>query len=231
MRCLSFIALLFVFASCGDASFSESRNRSVGESEIEPRVTSPDGALKVLFERSDPGEISYFLLKDGEELISRSGLGFSESELGRITKDLTIERIKTTSGVEAYDLPWGEVASVNAPYAEVQLSLKHVPTEFTFSVDARLFDDGLGIRYRFPKQVVDDVESGGRTLQIIDEHTEFNFPCDPLVNWGFTSSPHSLPPPHIREAAPVYQPSCAISYSRIQRPTRTQSRSRGIPLV
>ncbi|MFK8058375.1 MAG: glycoside hydrolase family 97 protein [Saprospiraceae bacterium] len=174
MRYLLFAISLLSLASCGNSGF--------GESEQEPTITSPDGALSVLFERSEAGEISYFLLKNGEELISRSSLGFSESGLGNITKDLSIEDIKATDGVEAYELPWGEVASVNAPFKEIQLSLKHVPTKFTFSVEARLFDDGLGLRYHFPAQANVNMESD--VMQILEEHTQFNFPSDPLVNWG-----------------------------------------------
>lgn len=172
MRHLLILILLATLGSCGKKSFSES----------DLQTTSPDGQLNVAFKRSESGQITYTLTKNGQTVIANSALGFTVEGLGKATQDFEIEDLDLTKGSEVYDLPWGEVAHVDAAYSEIELSLKHVPNKLTFSVQARLFDDGLGFRYVFPKQNGSGLSSD--TLRILEEQTQFNLEGDPLVNWG-----------------------------------------------
>ena len=168
---LSLISLLFL-ANCGETSFGESQRT----------IHSPDGDLSVRFELSEAGEILYTLNQHTSELVAPSSLGFSESDLGKLSKKLILEAVASSEGIEEYELPWGEVARVNAPFTELQLSLKHAGTKFTFVIVARLFDDGLGLQYRIPAQ--SNVNKESDTVHILEEHTQFNLTGDPLVNWG-----------------------------------------------
>lgn len=172
MRHFFLLTLLLALVSCGDPGFSES----------DMQITSPDGQLNLAFTRSETGQLSYGLTKNGKVLIAPSTVGLTFKTLGKVAKDFVVEDVAVTQGVEAYDLPWGEVASVNAPFSEIQLTLKHVPKKFKFNVEARLFDDGVGLRYAFPKQTNSTFPKD--TIRILEEHTQFNVLGDPLVNWG-----------------------------------------------
>ena len=141
-------------------------------------AASPDGRLAVTFALTPDSALTYTLTRDGAPVVEASRLGFTEEDWGELTRGFAIASATSSTGRETYDLPWGEVASVDAGFGESLLAVEHPATGARFTVTARLFDDGLGIRYAFPAQ-------GGRdSLRILEEHTAVNLPGDPLVQWG-----------------------------------------------
>ena len=189
MRQFFLFSVLLAMSCCGvpnntDESPNELQH-STSLAELRKKqmqATSPDGQLNLAFTRSGDGKILYELSMNGTTLISPSSLGFTLRSQGKESKDFAIEAVKVTQSSESYNLPWGIVDQVNAPYTELQLSLKHVPKKFKFKLEARVFDDGIGIRYVFPRQM--NLSFPKDTMRIIEEHTEFNIVGDPLVNWG-----------------------------------------------
>ena len=172
---------LATLASCGGGK---------GFGESDPKVLgSPGGDLSFSLAVDEAGVPRYRLDRVGggvsrsPRIIEPSPLGFAVEGLGELTRDFDVVGTARRSGREAYDLPWGEVASVDAPYEEVTLSLKHAPTGLLVDVVARLFDDGLGLRYAFAK-TGNDAVLGGDSLRLLEELTHFRLPGDPLVNWG-----------------------------------------------
>ena len=172
-----------------------STDRLSGYEAAELQAVSPDGRLRVRFAATADSALTYTLervaladntvLPEPVALVEPSGLGFVAEGLGEVTRGLVVEGVANRAGRETYELPWGEVARVDAGYAEMQLSLKHVATGLRFDVVARLFDDGLGLRYAFPEQ--DGLTGFGGsldTLRVLEERTGFRVGGDPLVNWG-----------------------------------------------
>ena len=157
-----------------------------GFSESDLTLTSPDGTLTARLDVDAEGRASYRLFRGEEVLVQPSTLGFTvqngSGDSLALRRDFELVDVQTRTGTEAYDLPWGEVASVEAGYRELQLSLKHRATKLRVDVVARLFDDGLGLRYAFPAQ--SNVNLDSDTLRILEEHTGFRVSGDPLVNWG-----------------------------------------------
>lgn len=147
-------------------------------------LLSPDKSISATFLLSPEGKLSYTLqgndslASEQRVFIEPSNLGFSVSEVGEITSGLSVANVTSREGLEAYDLPWGEVAAVEAPFNEVKITLNHDATKVTFAVTARLFDDGLGLRYTYL------AVPGKDSLQLLEELTEFRVAGDPLVNWG-----------------------------------------------
>ena len=63
-------------------------------------------------------------------------------------------------------MPWGEKELVKNNFNQLKLYCKNASGK-KLNIVFRVYDDGLGFRYEFPEQ---DFES----IEIIDEHTEFN---------------------------------------------------------
>ncbi|MEM6395290.1 MAG: glycoside hydrolase family 97 protein [Bacteroidota bacterium] len=143
------------------------------------KLDSPDGELQLTLMLGGPdARLSYTLEKGDELLIDTSYLGFTEAEWGKLDSGFEIVKASSYSGNESYELPWGEVASVDADFKEGKLVVIHPKSGAEFSMIAAVFDDGVGIRYSFPAQ------DGKEALQILEEHTQFSLTGDPLVNWG-----------------------------------------------
>ena len=183
-----FTGLLLLIAACAG--------------EEEPQITnlsmqSPDGQLELVFARTDSGQITYALQRafprdssatpappsTSAAWILPSTLGFELADLGGVTTGLEITAVKEATGSEEYDLPWGETARVEAAYTAAVLTVHHPATGFTFDVESRLFNDGLGLRYTFYKSPNREPLQGD-SLSILEELTQFRIQGDPLVNWG-----------------------------------------------
>ena len=177
-RILSAVAAA-ALAVCALASCAPSDPAGFSGSEL--RVESPDGSLAVAFALDADGTLRYALTRGADTLIRPSALGLTEESLGPLRAGFRVASAKTRSGTEAYDLPWGEVARVEAGFREGVVALEHAPTGLRFDVVARLFDDGLGLRYRFPPEQGAGL---GDSLRVLEEHTGFRVSGDPLVNWG-----------------------------------------------
>ncbi len=169
---------------------SKPSSKPSGGDLTEAFLVSPDESLRVTFARSADGRVSYRLGANPGEgadsaatYILPSTLGFELEGLGRVDSAFEMLDVVKSAGNESYSLPWGEVANVNADYGAIQLSLKHATTGVSVTVEARLFDDGLGLRYTFYKAPNREA-LGSDTIRILEELTGFRVSGDPLVNWG-----------------------------------------------
>jgi hypothetical protein len=59
---------------------------------------------------------------------------------------------KQRSFDESWQPVWGEVKTIRNHYNELAVTLTQAVTSRTLRVRFRVFDDGLGFRYEFPKQ-------------------------------------------------------------------------------
>lgn len=87
-----------------------------------------------------------------------------------------IENIERHAVDEEWEMPWGEQHRVRNHYNELAISLREKGgAQRPFTIRFRLYDDGLGFRYEFPKW------PGIDSLVIMDEKTEFrlagNYRC------------------------------------------------------
>ncbi|MEM8583068.1 MAG: glycoside hydrolase family 97 protein [Bacteroidota bacterium] len=167
---LAILAILFSLTAC------ESGDDNTATVEL----TSPDGSLKLYLSLGGlSSRLSYSLFKDGELIVDTSYLGITDDDWGGLEDGFELIDASSYKGNVSYDLPWGEVASVDAGYEEGKLLVRHPYSEAKFSVIACVFDDGIGIRYHFPEQ-----EGDKTRLEVLDEDTRIFLPGNPLVNWG-----------------------------------------------
>ena len=134
------------------------------------RVASPGNVLSVTLEVHGEGRISYRVDRLGKPVIDASRLGFLLGD-GRLERNLALVGQSSRSFDETWEQPWGERRLTRNHYNELRASFagKGVGQKpgRRFDVVFRVYDDGIGFRYEFPKQPAMD------EVRIRQELTEF----------------------------------------------------------
>ncbi len=139
-------------------------------------VDSPGKVLRVSLQL-DGGTPSYRVERFGQAVVADSRLGFQLRD-GRLDRELAVLGQTARSVDETWEQPWGERRYVRNHYNEVVVQLgERSGAQRRFEVVFRVFDDGLGFRYRFPEQ------AGMREAIIDDELTEFAIAPESTAWW------------------------------------------------
>ena len=143
-----------------------------------PRVASPDGTLVVELATDNDGRPSYAVSRKGQPVIAPSRLGFLLLDAPKFERNIEIVQPRTRTFDETWEQPWGERRFIRNHYNELTVTLKEKAKPFrSFDVVFRVFDDGVGFRYRFPKQ------PGLEQVKISEELTEFSLARDATAWW------------------------------------------------
>jgi len=154
-------------------------------------VRSPDGRLEIeLFTRAAPGapgQLHYRVSLTDRTVVDASNLGVrlqGGTELGRNSEIVKSESIGIDSSFEQFP---GKRRQVIDRATETALTLRERGTKsLQWRLVVRAYDDGVALRYQFPKQ------PGWSDLELVDELTQYSFPASavatalPLAN--FTTS-------------------------------------------
>jgi len=139
------------------------------------QIFSPDKSLLLnVIEKN--GSLYYSLLKNNKIIIEKSKLGIIADRF-RFSDNIVIENSKTTYEKSAWTQVWGEQSEIIDEYNQLVLSILSTDDQSRLIIHFRLFDDGLGFRYEFPKQ------ENINKIKILDELTEFNFSEDSPSWW------------------------------------------------
>lgn len=139
-------------------------------------VESPGKVLKVSLQL-DGGTPSYRVDRFGAAVVDSSRLGFQLRD-GRLDRDLTVLGQQSRSADEPWEQPWGERRFIANRYNEMVVQLgERGGSKRRLEVVFRVYDDGLGFRYRFPEQ------PGLREAIIDDELTEFAIAPEASAWW------------------------------------------------
>ena len=135
------------------------------------QVSSPDGRLTLTVGISG-GRPYYSLQRSGEAIIQPSYLGFT-LDSGDLSRKFRLVGVSRDAKDETWEQPWGECRYVRNNYRELRVKLQQRgQLKRRLDVVFRVFDDGIGFRYEFPKQL------NLKSFQILDELTEFALPWD-----------------------------------------------------
>lgn len=131
-------------------------------------LKSPDGNQVVTFKVSGSGEPIYTLSFKGKPVIKPSKLGLelfaSENvKFGEEIKkehdprcslydNFEIKNVENSTFDETWEPVWGETKYIRNHYNEMAVVLNQKETNRHIIIRFRLFNDGLGFRYEFPKQ-------------------------------------------------------------------------------
>lgn len=140
-------------------------------------VTSPDGQLKLSFELQN-GVPVYSLSRNGTTLIEDSKMGFELPGNEDFSSNFRVAATRSTSYDDTWTQPWGERKKVRNEYQQLWVRLQQQDKRSRELILVfRVFNDGIGFRYEWPKQ------KNLQKLVIADELTEFNFAQDSSAWW------------------------------------------------
>ena len=141
-------------------------------------LNSPDNNLTLIFELKE-GVPTYNLTFKGEEIISQSKLDIVFKDKPTNHKYRIINHDKQSVDLK-WDQPWGEFKTIHDLHNELRVVLNDQISNSEMILIFKLFNDGLGFRYKFPNS--ENYESS-TSIVIADELTEFNFKMDHDVWW------------------------------------------------
>ncbi len=140
-------------------------------------ITSPDGKFRLDFQLSDNGEPSYSLSLDGKEIVGQSRLGFKLKDKKHLDAGFELVAVDTAAFDETWKPVWGEEAEIRNHYNEMVVSLEQPKAKRRMDIRFRVFDDGMGFRYEFPRQ------KKLAHFTIADELTEFKMTGNHEAYW------------------------------------------------
>lgn len=165
MKAYSYYVLFLLVVLCGCTRPTE--------------LTSPDGNIKLVFNLTEAGEMTYGVSVGGTPFITPSVMGFEGRDGVNLSKGFQIEGTEFTAKDETWTQLWGENKSIRNHYNEMAVHLKdQANTELTLRF--RVFDDGLGFRYEYQVPQADSVF-------VMDELTSFNLAQDGK-SWSIPAS-------------------------------------------
>lgn len=133
-------------------------------------VSSPSGDLTLSFE-ADKGVLTYSVNRRGKAILNPSRLGLVLRGEPDFAEGFTVSASARDSHSETWQPVWGEESQIENNYNElrVELAQTHLAPGRKLEIVFRVFDDGIGFRYEFPRQAALD------DFVIMDELTEFAF--------------------------------------------------------
>ena len=164
------------------------------------RATSPDGNLEMTFSVGEKGTPMYELTYKNKTIIKPSKLGLelltenpekqtdfewkadkpSQEELdekANLMNGFVLKDSETSSFDETWTPVWGEEKEIRNHYNELAVTLEQPKNDRRMIIRFRLFDDGLGFRYEFPKQ------PNLNHFVIKEERTQFAMAGDHIAYW------------------------------------------------
>ncbi len=141
-------------------------------------ISSPAKTLRVDVYLSAQGEPSYQVSYQGKALIADSALGFDLKNQPALAQGFAMVSAKTSKFDETWEQPWGEERLIRNHYNQLRVALREeTGSRRKLDIVFRVYDQGVGFRYEFPKQ------DALTHIEILRELTEFNFTADHNAWW------------------------------------------------
>jgi hypothetical protein len=141
-------------------------------------ITSPDKNLSLFFEVKNSGVPVYQLQYKGKPVIKSSKLGIEIKDQPSFMEGFEIDKSEQKTVDTSWEPIMGEQKSIRNNYTELLVELKQPQyNNRQLKIRFRLFNDGLGFRYEFPKQ------PNLNYFIIKEEHTEFQLAGNHKIFW------------------------------------------------
>lgn len=141
-------------------------------------VNAPSQNIKLNLILSPQGKLGYQVFYKDSKVIDTSYLGFTFANALPLSDNFKILKTSQITVDNTWQMPWGEQDTVRNHYSELTVNLQETKApNRLLNVVFRVFDDGLGFRYEFPKQ------DNFAEVEILDEETEFKLTSNPKVWW------------------------------------------------
>lgn len=139
-------------------------------------VASPDKNIVLKTQLAANGTVSYSVSYKKTTFVEPSTLGFSLSRPKTMLTQFSLVSIDSATVDETWKPVWGEVNQIRNHYKALTMTLKD-KAGIVVKVAFRVFNEGVGFRYEFPKQ-----ESLNHFV-VADELTQFNLAGDYKAFW------------------------------------------------
>jgi glucan 1,4-alpha-glucosidase len=134
--------------------------------------------IDLQFMLNENGQPSYSVYFGKKPVILPSVLGFSLSDDSLFFRDFRVIGKEEKTVDETWQPVWGEVKNIRNHYKQLTLHLTQKKSPYRLlDIVFRVFEDGVGFRYEFPKQ------AGLQYFIVEDEYTHFNLTGDHKTFW------------------------------------------------
>jgi len=142
------------------------------------RISSPDKNIEIIFLLNENGQAGYLIDFRNERVMDTSFFGFNFVGEKPFEEELEVVKSTISSFDETWETVWGEQRFIKNNYSELKVEIKE-KTERARSciIVFRVFDDGVGFRFEFPKQ------QKLNNVVILEEKTQFKLTGDNTCWW------------------------------------------------
>ena len=140
-------------------------------------ISSPSGQVSVDFELTGKGVPTYHMTYKGTEVIKPSTLGLELNGKPNLMDGFEVVKTSTSTFDETWQPVWGEVKDIRNHYNELLVELRQPETNRYMNIRFRVYDEGMGLRYEFPRQ------KNLVYFVIKEEHTQFAMTGDHTAWW------------------------------------------------
>ncbi|TGE24813.1 glycoside hydrolase family 97 protein [Hymenobacter aquaticus] len=140
-------------------------------------IQSPNKQLTLSVVLQEGGVPTYSLTYKGKTVLKPGKLGLELKDAPSLTSGFAQTSAQRRSFDESWQPVWGEVKTIRNHYNELAVTLTQAQTNRTMLVRFRLYDDGLGFRYEFPRQPKLDY------FVVKEEKTQFALNGDHKAFW------------------------------------------------
>ncbi len=147
-------------------------------------VSSPNKNIQLEFWLNEQGTPMYTLAYKNTAVLLPSSMGFelkqtmSNEALPTLKNNLTVTASTQTSSDTKWTPVWGDVKVIRDNYNQLAVSLSQKGDKaIQFNIIFKVFDDGVGFRYEFPKQ------NNLNHFIVSEEKTQFHLTGDHKAFW------------------------------------------------
>jgi hypothetical protein len=133
--------------------------------------------VRLEFTLDGNGQPFYSIYYADKAVIKPSAMGFTLADGSPIDKDFEIVKTEITTADDTWKPVWGEVSSIRDHYNQLTVQLKQKKSNRLMNIIFRVFADGVGFRYEFPRQL------GLKYFVISNELTGFAMAGDHKTFW------------------------------------------------
>jgi len=142
-------------------------------------IASPGKVIEVKLSLNGEGRIHYRIDRHGAPVIGESQLGFLFTDQPQMLRNFAIVGQRTRDHDETWEQPWGEDRRIRDHYRELSVDFEEKSAlKRRMTLEFRVYDDGLGFRYRLPAR------ADGKATNIAEELTQFRIASDGRAYWA-----------------------------------------------
>ena len=143
------------------------------------RVASPNAVLTATISLNGEGRVQYRVDRNGTPVVADSQLGFLFTDQPQMLRNFAVVGTRTRDQDATWEQPWGEQRRVRDHYRELSIDLQEKSAlKRRMTLEFRMYDDGLGFRYRLPAR------AGNAATNIAEELTQFRLASDGRAWWA-----------------------------------------------